>query len=76
MTQVKCSRCERTANGLTEPPFNNELGSMVLQQSCQDCWSEWIRTQLMLMNEYRLNPLDSQHSAFLDEQMKAFLKLR
>lgn len=76
MVQVKCSRCGRTANGLAETPFNNELGKKILEQVCQDCWNEWIRQQLMIMNEYRLNPLDPQHNAFLDEQTKAFLNLR
>ena len=76
MAQVKCSKCGRTAEGLADPPFNNDLGKKVFEQSCQVCWNEWIRAQLMIMNEYRLNPLDAQHSAFLDEQMKAFLSLQ
>jgi Fe-S cluster biosynthesis and repair protein YggX len=76
MAQVKCSKCGRTADGLAESPFNNALGKKVLEQVCQSCWNEWIRQQLMLMNEYRLNPLDPQHSDFLDEQMKVFLSLR
>jgi Fe-S cluster biosynthesis and repair protein YggX len=75
MAEVLCSRCGKTAPGLSEPPFRNELGNTVLNKVCAACWQEWIRSQLMIMNEYRLNPLNDEHSAFLDEQMKIFLKL-
>jgi len=47
----------------------------VLEHVCASCWRQWVSQQLMLMNEYRLDPLNDQHSKFLDEQMKLFLKL-
>jgi len=75
MTEIQCSKCGKIAPGLTEAPFKNELGTMVLHHVCKDCWQEWIRTQLMIMNEHRLNPLNDEHNKFLDEQMKIFLKL-
>ncbi len=75
MADVQCSRCGKTAPGLDEAPFKNELGAKVLQHVCKSCWQEWVRTQLMIMNEHRLNPLDDEHNRFLDEQMKAFLNM-
>ncbi len=75
MATLKCSRCGKEKSGLSEAPFNNELGQKVLQQTCEDCWKEWVSTQLMLMNEYRLDPLNDEHSKFLDEEMKKFLNL-
>ena len=75
MSEVLCNRCGKTAPGLNDAPFRNELGDKVLAHVCAACWQEWIRAQLMIMNEYRLNPLNDEHSKFLDEQMKIFLKL-
>lgn len=75
MAELQCSKCGQTASGLAEAPFNNELGMKVLNHVCATCWKEWIRTQLMIMNEYRLNPMNDEHSKFLDEQMKVFLNL-
>lgn len=75
MAIIKCYRCDCEKEALTEPPFNNELGQMVLKHTCQDCWKLWVGQQLMIMNEYHLDPLNDEHSIFLDQEMKKFLNL-
>lgn len=75
MAQIKCSRCQHKKEGLQEAPFNNELGQKVLVQTCDKCWKAWVGQQLMLMNEYRLDPLNDEHSKFLDDEMVKFLVL-
>ncbi|MFQ5824020.1 MAG: oxidative damage protection protein [bacterium] len=75
MAIVECSRCSDKKEGLSDAPFNNELGQKVLDKICQDCWQQWIRNQLMLMNEHRLDPLNDEHSKFLDEEMLKFLNI-
>ncbi len=75
MAKLKCSRCEQEKEGLQEAPFNNELGKKVRQQTCDECWKAWVGQQLMLMNEYRLDPLNDEHSKFLDDEMVKFLLL-
>lgn len=75
MTELQCSKCGKSAPGLAEAPFNNDLGTRVFNHVCQTCWQEWLRMQLMIMNEYRLHPLNEEHSKFLDEQMQVFLNL-
>ena len=75
MALVKCARCGGDKEGLTEPPFKNELGSKVLAQCCKDCWEAWVAQQLMLMNEHRLDPLNDEHSNYLDKEMVKFLNL-
>jgi len=75
MIEVQCSKCGNVAPGLEQAPFKNELGEVILKNVCGACWQEWLRAQLMIMNEYRLNPLNDEHGKFLDEQMKVFLKL-
>lgn len=76
MSRVTCSRCGNKKEGLADAPFDNELGNQILQQVCQDCWQEWVGQQLMLMNEYRLDPMNEEHSRFLDEEMVKFFQLR
>lgn len=75
MPTVTCSRCGQTKQGLTEPPYENELGRSVFQNTCADCWQAWVGQQLMLMNEYHLDPMNEEHSAYLDREMKKFLQL-
>jgi Fe-S cluster biosynthesis and repair protein YggX len=47
-----------------------------MKSVCQDCWNEWERAQLVIINEYRLIPATREHRRFLVEQMKRFLNLR
>ncbi|MFQ5601956.1 MAG: Fe(2+)-trafficking protein [bacterium] len=75
MAVVKCARCGNDSLALEEAPYKNELGQKVLAATCQDCWSAWMSQQLMLMNEYRLDPLNDEHSKFLDKEMHTFLNL-
>ncbi len=75
MATVVCLRCGQQKDALDAPPFNNQLGAKVLQHTCADCWQAWVSQQLMLMNEYRLDPLNDEHSAFLDREMLKFLNL-
>ncbi|MFQ5709443.1 MAG: oxidative damage protection protein [bacterium] len=76
MSIVKCARCGEDKEGLTEAPYENELGEKVLAQTCEQCWQAWIGQQLMIMNEYRLDPLNEEHSKHLDEEMVKFLNLK
>ena len=35
-------------------------------------WQQWLQHQTMLINEYRLNPLDPKSRTFIEEQMQKF----
>ncbi|NIR51799.1 oxidative damage protection protein [candidate division KSB1 bacterium] len=76
MAKVTCLRCGNEKEGLDEAPFRNELGKRILEHTCNDCWDEWMGQQLMFMNEYRLDPLNDEHSKYLDEEMVKFLNLK
>ncbi|HUC44330.1 MAG TPA: Fe(2+)-trafficking protein [Candidatus Sulfotelmatobacter sp.] len=75
MAVVTCSRCKRAEEGLPRPPIPGPVGQEILGQVCAACWKEWLGTQVKYINEYRLNPLDERHFAFLVEQARAFLGL-
>lgn len=76
MPELLCARCNQTKAALSEAPLPNDLGEKVLKQSCEVCWQEWVAQQLMIMNEYRLDPMNDEHSLFLDNEMIKFLNLK
>lgn len=75
MSKINCARCKLEKEALAEAPFRNDLGQKVLAGTCRDCWQAWMSQQLMLMNEYRLDPLNDEHSQYLDNEMLKFLNL-
>jgi Fe-S cluster biosynthesis and repair protein YggX len=70
---VTCSRCGQTRAGYERPPFPGAIGARVVSEICQDCWSQWLKQQTMLINHYGLNVMDPQARAFLTKNMTAFL---
>jgi Fe-S cluster biosynthesis and repair protein YggX len=73
--RITCSRCGRETEAMAQPPMPTALGADLQQRVCPECWREWLRTQVMLINEYRLNLVDPQARAVLEGQMRSFLKL-
>jgi len=73
MPDVTCSRCGQTRAGFERPPFPGAIGTRVQNEICQDCWSQWTRQQMMLINHYGLNLMDPQARSFLTKNMEAFL---
>jgi Fe-S cluster biosynthesis and repair protein YggX len=76
MTQVPCSRCGRTAEGLERPPLPGRAGERVLDQVCSTCWAEWKGVQVKLINEYRIDLARPESYERLIREMSAFLNLR
>jgi Fe-S cluster biosynthesis and repair protein YggX len=51
------------------------LGRRIQDSICPTCWQEWLRQQVILINEYRLNLVDPQARVALEGQMRQFLNL-
>jgi Fe-S cluster biosynthesis and repair protein YggX len=75
MTEVRCARCGQTRPGLPAAPLPGKTGEAVLAGTCAACWSEWLGTQVKIINEYRLSPSDPGQFDFLLAQLRAFLNL-
>ena len=73
MPEVKCTRCGETKLGFERSPFPGAIGARVVSDICQDCWNQWTRQQMMLINHYGLNLMDPQARGFLTKNMEAFL---
>ncbi len=72
---VECSRCGRTAAALSRPPYAGELGRQLQERVCADCWAEWQRMEVMVINELRLNFMDPGSMDVLAEQVRKFFGL-
>jgi Fe-S cluster biosynthesis and repair protein YggX len=69
---VNCVRLKHEAEGLDRQPYPGELGKRVFENVSKEGWQQWLKHQTMLLNEYRLSPMDPKSRAFLEEQMEKF----
>lgn len=70
---VHCVVLDREAEGLARPPYPGELGRRIYESVSKEAWQRWLRHQTMLINEYRLTPIDPKARAFLQQEMERFL---
>jgi len=69
---VNCVKMKRELEGLDKAPYPGDLGQRVFENVSKEGWSEWLKHQTMLLNEYRLSPIDPKARKFLEEQMDKF----
>ncbi|MEO5812317.1 MAG: oxidative damage protection protein [Rhodanobacter sp.] len=72
---VHCALLKTDAEGLDFAPWPGALGQRIYAEISKQAWQRWLTHQTMLINEYRLNPLDAKDRAYLSEQMEKFLFL-
>jgi Fe-S cluster biosynthesis and repair protein YggX len=70
---IFCTFLQREAEGLDRVPYPGELGQRIYASISKEAWQQWLRHQTMLMNEYRLTPIDPKARKFLVEEMEKFL---
>jgi Fe-S cluster biosynthesis and repair protein YggX len=70
---VFCTFLQREAEGLDRPPYPGALGQRIFENISKDAWQQWVRHQTMLLNEYRLTPIEPKARKFLVEEMEKFL---
>lgn len=69
---VNCVKLKREAEGLRFAPYPGELGKRVYENVSQEGWQLWLKHQTMLINEYRLTPIEPKARKFLEEEMEKF----
>jgi Fe-S cluster biosynthesis and repair protein YggX len=72
---ILCARCGETALGVEDPPFPGELGNELRARTCRNCWSEWLKVEVMVINELQLNFMDPRSLEILAGHMREFLLL-
>ncbi|RUO19981.1 oxidative damage protection protein [Aliidiomarina iranensis] len=70
---VYCEYLKKEAEGLDFQLYPGELGEKIFASISKEAWAEWQKKQTMLINEKRLNMMDTEARAFLEQQMIAFL---
>ena len=69
---VQCVLLKREAEGLERPPYPGDLGRRVYEQVSREAWAQWLRHQTLLINEYRLTPIEPKARKFLEAEMEKF----
>lgn len=69
---VNCVKLGKEAEGLERQPYPGELGKRIFENVSKEAWGLWLRQQTMLINEYRLTPVDPKHRAMLEKEMERF----
>jgi len=69
---VHCVKLNKEADGLDRVPYPGELGKRIFDSVSKEAWQQWLQQQTMLINEYRLSPMDPKARTFLEEQMEQF----
>jgi Fe-S cluster biosynthesis and repair protein YggX len=69
---VKCAKLGRELPGLDRPPWKGPLGQRIYENVSKDAWRMWVDHSKMLLNEFRLNPLDPRAQQIMEEQMEQF----
>ena len=70
---VQCVVLKSEAPGLDRPPYPGELGRRVYNEVSKEGWQRWVAHQTMLINEYRLTPIEPKARKFLEDEMQKFL---
>lgn len=69
---VKCVLLGEEAEGLDYLPYPGELGQRVYDNVSKAAWQRWVAHQTILINEYRLSPIEPKAKKFLAEEMEKF----
>jgi Fe-S cluster biosynthesis and repair protein YggX len=70
---VKCAKTGQEGEGLDYAPYPGELGKRIYENISKEGWQAWLGHQTMLINEYRLTPVEPKARKFLEEEMEKFL---
>jgi Fe-S cluster biosynthesis and repair protein YggX len=69
---VQCVMLKREAPGLDRPPYPGPLGQRIFEHVSREGWARWVQHQIMLINEYRLSPIEPKARQFLEAEMEKF----
>ena len=69
---VNCVLLQREAEGLERLTYPGDLGQRIFDNVSKEGWQKWMAHQTILMNEYRLSPINPKDRKFLEEEMDKF----
>jgi Fe-S cluster biosynthesis and repair protein YggX len=69
---VHCVVLNAEAAGLERPPYPGPLGQRIFEAVSKEGWARWVKHQVMLINEYRLSPVEPKARKFLEAEMEKY----
>ena len=69
---VQCALLKKEAEGLDYAPYPGELGQRIYANVSKEAWQQWLAHQTILINEYRLTPIEPEARKFLEKEMEKF----
>ena len=69
---VHCQMLDEELPGLEFQTYPGELGKRIFENISAKAWQDWLNHQTMLINEHRLSPINPEHRAFLETEMKKY----
>ena len=69
---VFCALLKIEADGLDYVPYPGDLGKRVYENVSKQAWQQWLAHQTMLINEYRLSPIEPKARKYLEGEMEKF----
>jgi len=70
---IFCEYLKKDAPGLDFQLYPGDLGKKIFNSISKEAFALWQAKQIMLINEKKLNMMNSEHRQFLEVQMEAFL---
>ena len=69
---VNCVKLGKEAEGLAFPTYPGDLGKRIYESVSKEAWAQWVKHQTMLINEYRLSPMDPKARKYHEGEMDKF----
>jgi Fe-S cluster biosynthesis and repair protein YggX len=69
---INCVVLNKEAEGLDYAPYPGDLGHRIYDGVSKEAWQRWLGHQTMLINEYRLTPIEPEARKFLETEMEKF----
>ena len=68
-----CTKLKSEQPALSYQPVPGEIGERIWREISQTAWDMWLVHQTKIINEYRLDLLDSKAQEFLLDELEDFL---
>jgi len=69
---VNCIYLKKEGEGMDFAPYPGELGQRIYDNVSKEAWALWVVHQTMLINEYRLTPIEPDARKLLVSEMEKF----
>ncbi len=70
---VFCQHLKKEGEGLDFQLYPGEIGKRIFDNICKETWQTWQKKQTMLINEKKMNMMNPDDRAFLEQAMVEYL---